>query len=169
MAIATKAFVLGSIEYTITQLPTSDGIPIYSRLMKSLGPVAREVLANSEVRALIQAASVSPDNQTTEVTAARNAAAGKLGLQFASLLVQAIEQLPTDFLLELARTFAGVSKFASKDTGGVPIELSDKSAFDQHFAGRYMQLTRWIIENIKFNFSDFLAGLLASVARAQAG
>jgi hypothetical protein len=40
--------------------------------------------------------------------------------------------------------------------------------FDQHFAGRYAHLTRWLMAHLKLNFADFLAGSSLSASQHQA-
>lgn len=165
MALLGKTVQLGQDLYQLELMPTMVGIPVYSRLMKSLGPVARGLMTDPALRAIIEEA--QGGGETPEAIARQNAAAHQLGQRFVLLIVEAVESLPTEFLLELAQTFAQYSKVTTKDTNGIPLPLSDHNLFDQHFAGRYMHLTKWIVEHVKLNFTDFLASLVASVARGQ--
>jgi len=166
MSLPSKSVVIDGNQYQLQMLPTTTGIPIYSRLLKSLGPVMRGLLADTAMRQLIEQA--KGNGETPEALARQSAAAHQLGQRFVVLIVEAVETLPTEFLLELAQTFAQTSKVTTKDSGGLALELSERNLFDQHFAGRYMHLTKWIVEHVKLNFTDFLASLVAYVARVPA-
>jgi hypothetical protein len=166
MSLNTKTINIDGQLYQLEMLPTTTGIPIYSRLLKSLGPVARGLISDPAMRQLIEQAQA--EGETPEALARQTEAAHKLGQRFVMLIVEAVETLPTEFLLELAKTFAETSKVTTKESGGLPLPLSDRNIFDQHFAGRYMHLTQWIVEHVKLNFTDFLASLVASVLRGQA-
>lgn len=166
MALPVKKVSIDGLAYSLEALPTTTGIPIYSRLVKSLGPVARGLMVDPAMRELIEKVKVDAD--TPEAIALQSAAAHKLGQKFVLLIVEAVETLPTEFLLELAQTFAQSSKVVTKDSGGLALELSDQNIFDQHFACRYMHLTKFVVECVKLNFTDFLASLVASVVRGQA-
>jgi hypothetical protein len=164
--LPTKSIQLDGGLYKLTMLATEEGLPIYSRLIKALGPVARGVMNDPATRQLIDAVSVEGDSDAAK--AQREEAARKLGLKFVTLITEAVEHLPTEFLVELAETFTQKATVVTKASDGLPLPLSDRNIYNQHFAGRYMLLTRFVIENVKLNYSDFLASLVASAARAQA-
>lgn len=156
MALLTKTVTIGSDVYEITQLKTSDGLPIYSRLLKVLGPMVRATLADPAIVGGVKASTEGSD-----------AVSGAAGIKIANVVLQGFESLETAFLLELADTFKKVTKVQLM-AGGPMVDMAAGDIFDQHFAGRYAQLTKWLLAHLHLNFTDFLAGLASAGARSQA-
>ena len=73
----------------------------------------------------------------------------------ARVLLRAIELMPRELMRELRQKFAANSKVKS---GELMVGLGEGDIFDQHFAGRYGLLTKWLLACLKVNFADFLAG-----------
>lgn len=128
MAKKKETISIDDQSYVVEQLGAVEGMRIYQRLVKALGPVAREALA--------QAGSL--DTEAAQAT----------------LVIRALELLPDDLMSELADKF---SRSCHVKVGSASMPLSTADLFDQHFAGRYGHLTKWIIACAKFNFADFLA------------
>ena len=135
-------------KYELTMLGATEGLSVYNRLLKALGPV---------VRGIIAAQKKNPDAVESD---------DGLGLRVAGVIFQGFEAMPVEFTLELAALFAKNSK-VSKEGAMLPLDAGD--IFDQHFAGRYAHMTRWLIEHLKLNFSDFLARAVSSGGLARAG
>jgi hypothetical protein len=76
-------------------------------------------------------------------------------ISFAAALAKAVEQLDEDTVDMLCEKFA--AKTCLKiDNRWPPL---DKTLFDQHFAGHYMKMMKWLGECMKLNFADFLSVL----------
>src|SRR5690348_14209716 len=134
MARKTEKFEFDGETYTVTQLPTSIGIPLGHRLVKAFGPTVREFVKQMPkggleefVRSLMKGE--IPDDTLAE-----------LGL----VLLEALENCPTQLLSDMGVVFAdstviraGTLEFAK---GSVPHEakLSAGTTYDDHFAGRPM-------------------------------
>jgi len=141
-------------KYELTMLGATEGLSVYNRLLKALGPVVRGIIADPGI---IAAQKKNPDAVESD---------DGLGLRVAGVIFQGFEAMPVEFTLELAALFAKNSK-VSKEGAMLPLDAGD--IFDQHFAGRYAHMTRWLIEHLKLNFSDFLARAVSSGGLARAG
>ena len=130
-------------QYELTQIGATEGLAIYSKLAKVLGPMLRRALAEPALNG--QAAAGNPTDQQSFSSAA--------GLKLADIVIQGLEAMETELTLELAAKFAENSKV--KLEGGGMADLVP-AIFDQHFAGRYGHMTRWFVQHLKLNFADFL-------------
>jgi hypothetical protein len=161
MARRTETIALGGEAYELTQLPAKEGLAVYSKLLRVLGPMIREVLNEGSAIDEIKAARKlpKPGDQPVDEGAPPSAegldVSDKLGMKIASIVIRGIETLETSLLEELADKFARCSK-CQLDKNGPMVEMHAGDIFDNHFAGRYMQLTQWLLAHLRLNFADFL-------------
>lgn len=143
MAKLTKLFKVDDVEYQLTQLGGVEGLDLFDRLTGELGPA----IMNALVGAM---ASKDPE--------------AALGFVIAGALLK----LPPEFKLQLRVRFAGLSKVKS-DTLlldlGDGTKLDPNGVFDQHFAGRFGHMQKWLIASLKWSFGDFLPSSLSSDAK----
>lgn len=134
MACQTRVFKIDDTEFELTQLGGVAGLDLYDRLCKELGPT------------IAQAIKVGLGD--------KGADAG-----VAVLIVEALATLPSDSKKDLWVRFAGLSKVKA---GSMMLALGDglklevNGTFDQHFAGRFGHMTRWLLACLKWSFGDFL-------------
>lgn len=159
MARKTVSVALDGESYQLTQLPSTEGLGIYSKLLRLLGPMIRSALSDPAVTGGAKASVAAEDPEKLQLS-------DSAGLKIASIIIQGFETLDTTFLLELAQSFSKVTMVKLEGSGFV--EMSAGDIFDQHFAGRYAHLTRWLLAHLKLNYSDFLAGLASSVKQSPA-
>lgn len=139
MAKQTKSVKVDDVDYEMTQLGGVEGLDLFDRLTERLGPA----LAGA-IRGLVASGKLDD-------------AGAQAGLGF--LLMEAMATLPTAFKLELRVRFAALSKVKA---GGIELALGDGKTlepdgiFDQHFAGRFGHMTRWLLASLKWSFADFL-------------
>lgn len=83
------------------------------------------------------------------------AGAGKLDeTAIGAALTSAAEELDEATLDSLCETFGANSTVRNGDRR----PKLEAVVFDNHFAGRYMAMTKWLIACLKLNFADFLEG-----------
>ncbi len=152
MARKTELLVIDGTTFEITQLPATEGLLVYNKLLRVLGPVIRSALGEPE----LTSAAKSADADAPEKAITANA-----GLRIASIILQGFEALDPAFTLELAQQFSRNTNL-KLESAMVPLSAGD--IFDQHFAGRYAHMTRWLVAHLKLNFSDFLVALVGSAA-----
>lgn len=145
MAKQTKLFKIDDAEYELTQLGGVEGLDLFDRLTAELGaPVMNAIFT--------ALASKDPE--------------GALGM----VALGALVKLPAEFKQQLRVHFAGLSKLS---TGGMLLPLGDgktlpvDGVFDQHFAGRFGHMTKWLIESLKWSFVDFLPSSKGSSGESQ--
>jgi hypothetical protein len=126
--------------YEVTPLSTTVGLPLGHRLVRALGPTLRTVLAG-----------MPSESEIDEGT-------------IAGALLKAVEDAPTELLLELGKAFAGSTKVKAST---LMLSLGEPTIYDDHFAGRYGLWLKWVIACAKVNFSGFL-GSSGSSAKTQA-
>lgn len=85
------------------------------------------------------------------------ASEGDSSQSVAALLGEALQNVDDSFMDELCDTFAAVTQ-----VDNIP-KISDRASFDEHFSGRMGDQLKWIAECLKWEYSDFLSGLLASM------
>ncbi len=136
MARQTRVFGIDGESYEVTQLGAERGMELYHELVKEVGPLLQEYLG-------AQGAPAGADAEEQDVN-----------LTFGKFLVRAIAQVSKSLLRDLRVAFAANCKV---HVSGMPVPLSTGDTFDQHFAGRYGLLTKWMVECLKFNFLGFLA------------
>ena len=160
MARKVEKFEFDGETYTVTQLPTSIGIPLGHRLVKAFGPTVREFVKSMPKGGLVEFArdlfsgKVSDDKLET------------LGI----LLLEALENCPTQLISDMGVVFAdatvvraGLLEFAK---GSVPheVKLSAGTTYDDHFAGRPLLWMKWVIACARFNYSGFFSSSNSSPA-----
>lgn len=139
MAKSAKLVKVDEVEYEISQLGGVEGLDLFDRLVEKLGPALSGALRN------IIASGKLDD------------AGSQAALAF--LLAESMAVLPADFKLELRTRFAGLTKVKA---GSIMLELGDGKSlpldgvFDQHFAGRFGHMTKWLLEAMRWSFQDFL-------------
>jgi len=74
------------------------------------------------------------------------------------LIASAIEGMPQELTDELVRVFG---ESCQVKHGDVFMKLTPDFT-DQHFAGRYPHMLRWIFACLRVNYADFLAGIVGS-------
>lgn len=128
MPIQTKQFTIDGDTYEITQLGAKQGRKIWLKLVQVAAAPLKELS--------------TPGTTLSEATllAALGAAVESLDEQTAEQLYEAFGETCT---LQLA------NGNAPKLTGVI---------FDQHFAGRYVPMSKWLWECVRFNFASFLDG-----------
>ncbi len=142
--IETRTKEIGGITYQVTQLPAMKGFKLQRRLAAILGPPAAEVMGG--------AVSVS---ELLKFNLNLGVLAPALRDLFERLTESELETI-TRSLLETAQVTE------SGKTGPV------MPVFDTHFAGRYNDLYELIGFALEVNYGDFLGGLGARFASAQA-
>lgn len=144
MARATQIVKIDDTEFEITKLGGVEGLEIYDRLCKELGPTIAGAIKQGALE------------QNAEV-------------QMAVMIIESLAALPSDFKRHLWTKFAGLSKVKA---GNLMLELGDGKTlleggtFDQHFAGRFGHMTRWLLACMKWSFGDFLPSSAASTEAA---
>lgn len=126
--IERRDITVGAHTYTIQQLGARVGLRVFAKLARAIGePMA-----------------MAKDDKLTEAIRA----------------FVANPSLESD-LVECAEAFAGVSKLHTIATfkGGrqEAIKTALDAQWDDHFAGRYDDLVRFLWEHITYNFASFLA------------
>lgn len=154
MARSKQKLALDGEGYEIQMLPATEGLAVYNRLLKVLGPMMRSALKEPGI---VGGKKVAADGASEDSTA---------GMKIAAIVIEGFETMDVAFTLELAALFA---KNTSVMMEGAMVPMAAGDIFDQHFAGRYAHMTRWLLAHLKLNFSDFLAGLGSSVAPKVAG
>lgn len=140
MAKQVKVVAIDGVEYEITQLGGVEGLELYDRLCRELGPA----VSNAVRTGLLEA------NAETKI---------------AFMLVESMATLPSAFKKELWTRFAGLSKIKAADIMlplGDGKRLEEGGTFDQHFAGKFGHMTRWLMACLKWSFGDFLPSSPAS-------
>jgi len=138
MSKLTKIVKIDDTEFELTQLGGAEGLDVFDALTERLGPA----IANA-----IGSAVALTDK------AAREAAIG-------IVVMRGLAALPADFKLQLRVRFAALSKVK---TGAMMLPLVGEGqnlpadgVFDQHFAGRFGHMTRWLVACLQWSFGDFL-------------
>ncbi len=123
-------------EFELMQLGGVEGLDVYDRLCKELGPI----ISNAIRTGLLE------QNADTKV---------------AVMVIEGLSTLPSDFKRELWTRFAGLSTVKAGSMMlalGDGVKLEKGGTFDQHFAGRFGHMTRWLLACLKWSFGDFLPG-----------
>ena len=79
-----------------------------------------------------------------------------------ALLGRVLSELDEETVDYLCDTFAANTEFDLEN--GNFIGLGESGQFDLHFAGRYADMTQWLIFCVQVNFADFL-GVLSGVVK----
>ena len=137
----TKTFTIKDCTYSITQLGAYKSLTLLHILSRVTAPAFKEVVVDGE-----------------------DAASQELGERLGGIL----ERLSEKDMRTVIDTLAGATKVTlAPEQGSVQLNLSD--LFDEHFSGaRLADMLLWLVESLKFNFSDFLAGLSALLPGADA-
>lgn len=130
----TRTFTIKDCRYEITQMGAYKSLTLLHILSRVTAPAIRETVVENE-----------------------SAAFDALGDRIGGIL----ERLSEKDMRTVIDTLAGFTRVTlPPDQGSAVLELRD--CFDEHFAGpRLGDLLLWLVEALKFNFSDFLAGLSA--------
>ena len=134
MAAKTKAIKVDDVEYTITQIGGVEGGELFDRLTQELGPAVIEG---------IRQALTSSEKKATEAV-------------LAAVIVRAIVALSPALKNDLRWKFA---QLTTVDTGSVMLPLATEKklqvgdSFDQHFAGRFPHMTKWLVAAMQWGFA----------------
>jgi hypothetical protein len=128
MARKSEEISIDGFTYRITQLGTSQGIPLGHRLLKVIGPVVVSFIEK------LPAGSVVADEQ------------------LAGVVIEAMGKLPTELLVELAAAFQASTQYKQ---GNIALPLEPD--YDDHFAGRYGSWLKWFIACARVNFTGFFS------------
>lgn len=141
--VREKKFVVDGHEYEIKKLPTSDGWPLWLALIKTIAPIAED------------AAKLSGLDDAGEDGAIE---------AIVSVLAKAVTHLDEAMIGKLITAFGKTCR-VKVDEQKSPFLTG--VVFDEHFMGRYVQLSQWVVECVVFNFADFLGDTpIASAASA---
>ncbi|TAL42927.1 MAG: hypothetical protein EPN91_07395 [Salinibacterium sp.] len=172
MARQERSVQIGADAYRLRQLGATEGLVVYSKLLKVLGPMIRAAIAEPLVASAAKPKAI-PANPGTEQPASDEASPELLdlsdsaGMKIASIVIQGIENLETSLLQELCDKFARCTS-CQLEPGGPMVEMAG-DIFDSHFAGRYTHLTKWLLAHLQLNFADFLVGKKGSASPSPAG
>lgn len=137
-----KTVIIGATSYELTQLGATAGASLYHALVRAVGPTLRAKLDDLPTLLALEAGKSEEAHSAILL----------------GLFIEVLEAVPPELMQRLQTTF-GEATVAT--INGVPIGLL--AVFDEHFAGAYHELVKWLLESIKFNFLNFL-GSKASAA-----
>lgn len=89
----------------------------------------------------------------------------KGGINIGALLGGALQGLDEETVDSLCDTFAQQTEFELAN--GNFVGLGEAGQFDLHFAGKYVEMTQWLVFCVQVNFADFL-GVLSAAAKKSA-
>jgi len=93
---------------------------------------------------------------------------GKDGAMIQDIVSKISFAIDADYLLKIAKTFAeytdviGEGEAGKFGDAGAPLKVH----FDDHFAGRYLDMLRWFWFAMKLNFASFTDGLTENIGDA---
>ncbi|HYQ47155.1 MAG TPA: hypothetical protein VER11_34530 [Polyangiaceae bacterium] len=156
MALETKRVTIGGSQYAITQLGAVAGRGLFKKFVTAMSPLLRDAVSGSVFKDLQKLIGELPEGETFD----------KLAIAVAPIvgpyLIRTIEDLPQDLFEELCETFSqSTTVLAGKPA--TPQKLSD--LFDEHFAGKYVDMIGWLFQCLKVN--GFLAKLGSAASAAQ--
>lgn len=136
MAKGTKVIKIDDVEYSMTQIGGVEGLDLFDRVTGELGPAV--------VNAVRQSLSTG---QLTDAAIATIAAQGFIGLSLALK-----RDLRTMFA-QLTSINATSVEVPLCPPGGT---LTAGDMFDQHFAGRFPHMQKWLLAAMRWGFAGFL-------------
>jgi hypothetical protein len=139
MARVAQVVQVDDTSYEITPLPTDEGLALYEELVN----VAQKAFAGD-----------AP-------------ASGGAEELVAALIFKSLSALPTGTMQRLSRVFAKTCRIGASAGGAqLWVEMSGEM-YDDHFAGRYLHWTSWVLACLKVNFADFLSRWIAGAKQKQ--
>lgn len=140
MAIAKKKKTIDGIEYEVTQLGAKEGRALFVRISKMIGPSLAS-LAKADLASLMDSnvAQLAPAIET---------------------FVRDVSEEDLDVLC---------SKFAERSAyrDGKDWPELDRN-FDDHFAGAYLRMIKWLAFCVEVNYADFFDAFKKARAGAEA-
>jgi hypothetical protein len=139
----SKTHTIGDFNYTITQLGAKQGRVVLARVMRAVAGAAGDA-----------ATSAGTDG----------AEAALVGM---AKLVESLSDADVDYFCD---TFSKTTLVARESTPDKQVPLADQ--FDDHFAGRYGAMIKWLWAALETNYASFLGdlgldtGALAKAAKA---
>lgn len=133
----TVEVVVDDKRYQVEQLSTTEGLRIYNRLAHVLGGAI-----NGELKAAAEQDAGATDEEK----------ASRAGERVVRMLLSSLSLIPEEMQLSLGVTFSKTCKVALENGAWMPLE----PMYDDHFAGRFLHWTLWLLECLKVNFADFL-------------
>jgi hypothetical protein len=147
MANSTKIIKIDDVEYTVTQIGGVEGLDLFDRLTAALGSSLMEA-----VRQGIMGGKLTED---------------LLG----AAVARAYVTMPSDLKSDLRVKFARLTTIKA---GGLQLPLCSENGtlqvgdtFDQHFAGRFPHMAKWLIAAMQWGFASFLPKSGDSDAKTQ--
>ena len=122
-ALQSKTFQIGTEKYVTTQLDAVTGRRIFLRLVMAVAPVLERL-------------DVKGKSDEAKETA------------FMSAVASALASLDEDLLDTLCEVFGAVTRHVVKPGQEMPL---DKGYFGLHFAARYVEMTKWLLECCRAN------------------
>lgn len=136
--LESKRTTIGEYQYEMTLLTAPVGRRLLVRLFKTLGPAVSAALAGL------------PEGKDDKIglgdlsTRAIGDAVG--------MLAETISEAELDNICEI---LAKVTEY-SPDGGNRWLPMSKGEGVDEHWAGRYLDMFKWIVFGLEVNYSDFL-------------
>ncbi len=140
MAITKKKRTIDGVEYEVTQLGAKEGRALFVRISKMAGPVLGELAKLNMSRVM--------DSDISQIGPALDA------------LTRNVSEEDLDVLC---------SKFAERSAyrDGKDWPELDRH-FDEHFAGAYLRMIKWLLFCIEVNYADFFDAWKRAKAVAEA-
>jgi len=132
VSIETKTFDVDGVTYRVTQFGAKKGRDVLVSVVKVIGPAIGRA--------------TNPDAAAT--------------VDFGAALVEFCMALDATQLDKLCVDFAAQCEFSTDGERFIP--LGKQGTFDDHFAGRYLQLTQWLKGCFEVNYAGFFSGLQAT-------
>lgn len=143
MARNTEVATIGGNQYRITQLGAVAGRGLYKKFVTAVGPLLRDVVSGPALEDLQKKIAGTATIQEAELVMMQ---------ALAPIMIRAIEDIPGPLFEEMCVTFAGLCVVATgADAAGQPLLLPLATLFDDHFAGKYSDMTAWLGHCIRVN------------------
>jgi len=159
MGIKVKTVAIDGVQYQFTQLGAVEGKDFFHDLRKVALPAFRTLLTGDLVKVLAEG----------DPKALENLEASKVG-ELLGLVLSLFENMPKQLERDLTTAFAKNCKYANAETQHAFVDLGDANLpngiFDQHFAGEYLSLQKWLLVGLRFNFARFLGDLRSALSSA---
>lgn len=152
----TKEFVIGGQRYQSAQLGAVEGRRLHLRFAKMMVKVLPALVALKGTVA--KAGNIDSDPTDSDETKLLKLVDRVSEDEVFGLIGDAISSLNEEDVELFWKAFMPLT-FVITPGGRMVL---DAEFFDQHFAGRYMEMSKLFIELVGFNFGGFLAGLGAS-------
>jgi hypothetical protein len=142
-----KSDPIGGFRYEVRQLPATEGLEIMTDLSQQILPSLGEIFKKvSGIPGGLKGLSFETLVSTHEGGDVLAAAAKYM-----------VANLSGEKVLKIVRAMVGCTEIYGPGFGDAGAPMS--SHFDEHFAGRYGELVRWLAFALQVNYGNFLNGL----------